>query len=191
MPLILLGGFGSPPLSGNETVEVDSVYDAITKAGGYWGTADPLYWLEDATYSHALRFHGLDMPEGATVTTATLTVTRRTNALGATSNDKVSVGVEQVADPARLSSLSDHGTRSSNIGSTIDWEIGAGAANTDSTSPELKTIVQTVVDKLGFSGSIMFFVTPSSSVDNPGIQTHSYYTGSSGSYPTLHVEWTV
>lgn len=191
MPLILMGGFGTPPINSSGTAEVDHVNDSVTLAGGYWGTADPLYWLEDPAYSTAIRFHGLLIPEGATVTLAELRVARAGGTWAATSNDKVLVGVEQTANPSRLSSSSDHGTRKSNIGSTIDWAIGTGDANSISTSPNLASIVQPVVNLSGFSGSIMFFTHTGPSVDHTTIQVHSYYTGSSGTYPTLYLEWTV
>ena len=189
MAPIVLGLGAKPKAIYTQTVTVGSQSDSITRANTYWGTTDPLYWISNQNYNSALRFTGLLIPQGAKVLTATLSVFRRTTMGGMTANDYVEVGVEQIANPAALSSLANHQSRETNIGDTIQWALGSGAAGSESVSPNLAAIVQEVVDLPGWSGNIMFFNNPNDNPDNDGQSVHSYYSGTAPTYPKLFVEY--
>ena len=106
-----------------------------------------------------LRFTGIDVPQGATITEAWLQFTVDE----ATSVDTV-VGVRAIdQDNAPLFSTSTNITGASKTSAKVNWSIPAwntvGASGTAQRTPDLKAIVQEIVNRSGWtSGNAIAFV---------------------------------
>ena len=135
--------------------------------------------------STGLRFNGVTVPQGATITTAYLTY--RARFTGATPGGGTIRG--QNADNAlTFTDWSNYDGRPRTTAS-VHWTPSAWVADTDYTSPELKTVIQEIVNRPGWtSGNAMaFFVV----VDfTSGAQSAAYpYDVSSTYAPKLHIEY--
>jgi len=185
-------------VSGSADVRVASQGDTVTRGGSYWASDDVLYWTSTtpSTSSNAIRFTNIGIPAGATITAAQMTVYRYDNQWGATSNDYVNIGVEQVVNPGAIADLNDHTSRVTNIGSVVQWPVGKEAQYAPSVSPDLRTIIQAVVDLAPSTSvdSLMFFTRSSPTPDGAYWAMDSYYTSvtvkSTNDYiPRLEISW--
>ncbi len=146
--------------------------------GGYFGTANG--WF---------RFPSTGIPEGATISTATLTFDKSASAAGLA--DLIYYG-NKVTSPTNPSSDSDYNAKTLTSASvTHNSQSGTTGSYT---SPELATIIQELVNQSGFSGTIMLLIKDNNSNANHGgfenrIRAKAYDTGS-GTFPTLNVTYT-
>lgn len=171
-----------------------SVADAAGfKSPSSWYTADPLYWT-GSDVNQALRFTSVSIPQGATITSATLTVYTNANMSGASVTDEVRVYGEDVDNAPAISSAADALSRFPTNATTANvdwyvWEANGPLTNADQPviSPSISTIVQEIVNRPGWvsGNSMMFFV------DDLGtgiaLAMRSYFNGTAGTYPRLQV----
>lgn len=180
-------------ISDSIDLRVADVEDALTAAGGYWGTSDPLYWTGSSDYNTALRFTGCSIPQGATITSATLTVYTNSGMLGATSADEVSVAAEDVDNATQLTSITDHNTRKLNTTTaTVDWYVWQANGPLDGAdqpvvSPDISAIVQEIVNRASWASgnAIQFFAQDKGT--GQALAMRSFFNGASGTYPRLEV----
>lgn len=183
---------------GSVDVRVGAVRDSISNLPGipYWEEYGPLYMLSDPgsapdNNTTALRFTNITIPQGATITSAKVTVWTNLNQ-GSNATAWMDIGAEQVDNAAQLSSAANHEARKDNVGTTVQWgpHSGIGSADQPFESPDLSEVVQEIVDRPGWSSgnAIQFFTmaNPSITVD---YQFRSYYEGVSASYPRLEITW--
>lgn len=204
MPLILgLGAAGLPGVPTEVTYRPGSEYDAATMV--VWATwrntpssGDYIYVLDPSgrDMNTSLRFTGVAIPKNAPIISAKLTLYANGKYTGSDAGQIVKVGLEQVDNASQITTYSAHDTRRSNVGSEISWLLGDTSARNDPwESPELKSIVQPIVNRSGWaSGNAMqFFLqtnnsTPSSWNTEP--QAQSYENNTSSSYrPMLKITY--
>lgn len=182
---------------GSIDLRVAATYDSISQTNTYWGTADPLYWSGTSTNQNtALRFTNVQIPVGATITSARLTVYTDDNMYGAASTQEVTIGAEAVDSATQLTSLSDHNTRKTNITTaTVDWYVWEAngplsGADQPVQSPDISTVVQEIVDRSGWaSGNNIQFFAADKGTGSVSLAMRSYWSGVSASYPRLEVSW--
>lgn len=187
--------------TGQAVYRASAVRDAITRTqSGYFAETDPLYWTDSAaatSHKQGLRFgshnlvSGQQPPQGATILNAKITVYNHQIQPSPDSTDWVDIALEQVDNAGQVSSSSNFNTRSSNIGSTVRWTYAATALNAGNESPDLKTIVQAIVNRGGWnpaSGAMQFFAAGNPSALHT-TQMRSGYSGASGTYPMLVIDW--
>lgn len=174
------------------TLEVQAVHDSLSFTSGWWGESDPHYWISTAGEPHdLLRFEGLDVPQGATITGARLTVWSF-NAAADDDDDYVTVWMEQTDDAEQASDPADAWARKEAGGLTVRWATTNPGRDRPQPSPDLSDLVQEIVERPGWSAgnAVQFFARSTSDPAHDGRQMHSYYTGAAGATrPTLEVEY--
>lgn len=193
-PVLL--GLGAPPATPtNIDVRVTHQHDSISNVGTYWGTADPVYLISTSAspVKSVLRWANLGIPQGATIIEARITLYVSFD-YPAEPNGHVAIGLVQHDNAPRINSLEEHNALASNVGTTIDWGSPV-LINQDAplVSPNLASIVQTVVNRPGFgpTSALQFHATnvPPSAVS---ISTRSFWNGvpgPTGTMPRLQITY--
>jgi len=142
-----------------------------------------------------MRFTGITIPQGATITSAYLNVTCHTEQSGTTVNTRISA--DDTDDAATFSTEEDFDTRwSGRTTARVDWDnIPVWNVDTEYTSPDIKTVIQEIVDRASWeSGNdiALFwddFEDRSTHTDYCYRQTYSY-DGSTTKCSKLEITWT-
>lgn len=184
------------PDSGSVDLRVTAIRDSISNIPGasYWGQADPLYLIGNSPgMTTALRFNGVTIPQGATITMARVTVWSNLNQSNV-ADAWATLGAEQVDNASQITSGANHESRKTNLGTTVQWgpHAGLASANLPFQSPSLVSIVQQIVDRGGWDSgnSIQFFAVPNAST-TVDYQFRSYWEGLSDYYPRFEASWTL
>lgn len=174
------------------TLEVQSVHDSLSFTDVWWGETDPHYWIStDDDPRDLLRFVGLDVPQGAEILEATLTVWSFNAAIG-DANDYVTVWMEQTDDAGQVASPADAWARMEEGGATLRWPTTNTGRNRPQPSPDLSELLQEIVSRPGWTAgnAVQFFAAAAPEPEHDGRQMHSYYTGSAGATrPILEVRY--
>lgn len=168
--------------SGRLTLEVGAREDSLSFTETWWGVTDPHYWISTAGDPHdLLRFTDVDVPRGATITEATLTVWSY-NAAVDDPDDHVTLWMEQVDDADALDGPADAWARKDAAGRTVRWATTAEGRDRAQPSPDVAGLVQEIVDRPGWrrGNAVRFFAVATATPANDGRQMHSYYTGTAG-----------
>lgn len=195
------------------------VIASVDDCSVYWnGTA---WALRSLTYSHliagygstshlktgnGLRYQNVTLPNGVEITTAKLIMTGAVVQSNADVNSVV-IG-EDVDDAAVFSDLADYQARRGTIvggandnyitSASVNWNAipawSIGEEGADTTSPELKTIIQEIVDRVGWaSGNALVLWWDdhggNSTVATDTTRTAYSYDGSSTKCAKLHIEY--
>lgn len=134
-----------------------------------------------------LRFTGLDVPAGATITRAYIQFTTDEASSVATS---LRIRGEDVNDAAAFTSATDNVSSRAVTDASVLWTPPAwttvGAAGAAQQTADLSAIVQEIVDRSGWAASNdMAFILSGS-----GTRTAEAFEGSAANAPLLHIEWT-
>ncbi len=182
---------------GSVDIRAAAINDALTViAPSSWYQADPLYWT-GSNGIQFLRFTNVAIPQGATITSATLTVYTAANMAGAVANDEVRVYGEDVDNATQISSASGAVTRFTNNKTTASvdwypWEANGPLTGIDQPviSPTIAAIVQGIVNRTGWvSGNALQFMVDDLETQNNSLAMQSGYTGGAGTYPRLEVTY--
>lgn len=198
LAFLALGGAAAQPDPGASertlVLEVASPHDSLSFTSDWWGESDPYYWISTAANPHSLlRFEGVEVPRGATMLGATLTVWSYNVAVDDPA-DHVTVWMEQVDDAAPVASPAEAWGRKDSRGLDAVWPTTNGGRGRPQPSPDLSAMLQQIVDRPGWSSgnAVLFFAAGTSTPAHDGRQAHSYYTGTAGeTRATLEVRWAV
>jgi len=137
------------------------------------------------------RFTNITIPKGSTITAAYLTIR-----CASSESDTVCKSIiqgEDVDDAAQFSDLADYQGRTRTT-ALVYWDsIPAWTADTDYDSPEIKTIIQEIIDREGWASGqdIVIFWDDHDGRSDSGAYRRGYsYDGSSTYAPKLHIEYT-
>jgi len=157
----------------------------------YTNSTDIELVYDGTTYGNqtvGLRFTSLNIPQGAIITKAYIQFTCDEKKTGVTS---VTVKGEAADNSAAFTtatnnvSLRTKTTASAAWNSIPSWNT-IGAATTNERTPELKAIVQEIVNRVGFTTtSAMSFI-----ITGTGTRTAEAYEGSTTQAPLLYIEYT-
>ena len=170
---------GSDLVTGFENAGGGSTNDTATIDAD----ADDAYWYNSTYYTDAWAslgsatngsiqagfvFNGLAVPQGATITTAKITFTA--HATISTTTVNLRIQAENQASTDSFDNSSDFTTRLADLTTAyVDWDnVGTWTATNAYDSPEIKTVVQEVVDLVGWSSgnNITIFVNDNSGTGN-------------------------
>jgi hypothetical protein len=139
--------------------------------------------FDSALRGQWLRFVDCGIPSGATITTAYLTVYINTFSAGALTK----IAANDVQSPTNPTNEADYEGRVRTT-AQVDWD-GPGDTGSGETSPELKTIVQELVDSYGDIDTILLLHDDDGS-DGAWINYRHYDENPEEERPLLYVEWT-
>lgn len=140
-----------------------------------------------------MRFTNSTIPKGSTITSAYFTMTCYVSRSNTTVNSKIHG--EDVDDAAQFSNLADYQGRPRTT-AEVNWDsIPAWTLDTEYNSPEIKTIIQEIIDRAGWSSGnalvIFWDDHDDRSTHNDDTNREGYsYDGSSTKAPKLHIEYT-
>ncbi len=149
---------------------------AGSESGSYYG------------YGGGMRFTNIIIEQGATIAEAHLIMTCRDATSDTVCNTRISA--EDVDDPATFADNSGaFDSRYANrTTAKVDWDsIGAWTTDTEYTSPELKTVIQEIVDRGGWASGydIVIFWEDFDNRSSHGYRTAYAYDSSSAKAPKL------
>lgn len=133
-----------------------------------------------------LRFPNIAIPQGSTINEALIKLTYI--GAGTSADTQVSIQGFDQDNPTCPTSASDGNGRSLTSAS-VSWTPGTWTTNTQYSSPDVKTIVQELVDRTGFSsGNAVMF----SFLNNGGTEGRGFcgYEDNSAYKAELYVNWT-
>lgn len=122
----------------------------ITGAAPSWNNTDTTIAVGDdgasSNYNGAFRFSGVTIPQGATISAATVTVK------ASNTNSSISAisffSCENVDNATQITSGADFDSRS--LTGLISWTLSSFVANTTYTSTDISSEIQTVVNRIGW-----------------------------------------
>ena len=135
-----------------------------------------------------LRFTGINVPAGATITKAYIQFQAKEAWTGATS---VLIHGQNSANAAAFANTTNNVSLRPQTAASVAWTIApwntVGAAGLDQRTPDLTSIVQQIADTSGWSAlnSMAFIITGS------GTRTAWAYDGNAAAAPLLHIEYTL
>jgi len=137
------------------------------------------------------RFQTVDIPQGATIDSAKLQFKFHSTTNG--TGNSVLIQGENVDDAAQPTSISDFQGKA-RTDASVTWTYGSYSAGTYYDTPELKTIIQEIVNRAGWAADndMQFFLKGNShnSDTNWMLQWKSYNSGSSNA-PKLVITYTL
>jgi hypothetical protein len=162
-----------------------------------FGTHDSKVWA--GRYSSTsgqggggMRFTGVSLDQGTTIENGThITFHARVTDSGNTVRSRIEG--EDVDDAATFSSYSDYSGRSRTTAS-VNWDsIGSWTENSEYDTPEIKTVIQEIVNRGGWSsGNDMVLFWDDHDDRTTGSSAHreaESYNGDSSEAPALHIEY--
>ena len=176
------GSFGFRIQTGDDDVE------EFDSSGSMWLNSSFInLGLDSSNGAHdeGLRFQGVAVPQGANVNSAYIEYRAYDPGTGATS---VTYRTEDVNDAAAFTSTTNNLTSRTFGAASVNWVLSDWSHLSYYQSPDLKTIIQPIVNKAGWSGgNSMVFVSQ-------GVQTGSHkglsYDGHIPSAPLLVIDYT-
>jgi hypothetical protein len=156
---------------------------------------------QDAGYAYSsthkmgggMRFQNVTIPGGATITAAYLTLRAAGNRANTAVNSRIKG--EDVDDAAAFSNYSDYSGRARTAAS-MDWDnIPAWTAETEYNSPDIKTIIQAIINRPGWASGndLVIFWDDHDDRSTHANQTERYaysYDGSATKAPKLAITYT-
>lgn len=161
------------------TATIGTTYDTNAYVGYYNAGANGYY-----------RFIGVDIPQGATIVSAKITLTANANQSGTTVNGILSaIDADNPSAPTTYAAL-ETATRTT---ASVAWDdIAAWTTNTAYDSPDITTIIQEIVDRPGWSSgnALIVYLEDNSSSAVEGAYRRAYtYDNSPAKAAKLYVSW--
>jgi len=165
----------------------DDAEELLTEANSMYLTSTDLELVDDGSTEQivGIRFANIDVPRAAVITAAYMEFTVDETNSGATS---VTIYGEVVGDAPTFTTTAGNISGRTKTGASVDWtNIPAwSSAGEKKQTPELKTIVQEIVNQAGWnSGQAMAFI-----ITGSGERTaEAYDTGQCNIGPKIHIEY--
>lgn len=168
--------------SGNDDVE------ERTDGSMYMNSSDIELVYDGGNQTVGLRFLSLDIPQGATIDNASIQFT--TDETGG-ANGTLTIYAQDANDASAFSTSNNNVSSRTKTSASVNWSPSSwssiGQAGSAQRTPELKTLVQEVVNRSGWSsGNDMVFI-----IEGNGERTAESYDGVSGSAALLNITYTV
>ncbi len=170
--------------SGNDDAEQRS-------DGSMYRNSSDLELLTDAGEQVVgLRFDGLNIPPGATITDARITFEIDEENAASANSVSIRVSAQDADDPGSFGSASNDISNRSKTSATSSWNVSTSpAVNNDLVTPNLAPLVQEVVNRSGWTpNNAMVFILEE--ISGSGVRWVEAYEGESGSAALLEVSYT-
>lgn len=159
--------------------------------GSMYTTSSDIELVADGSRGNqtiGLRFQNLNIPSGATITQASIQFTVDETNTGSTN---LTIKGEDVDNATAFTTSTNNVSNRTKTSATVNWSPSGwnatGQAGQDQATPNLKTIVQEIVDRSGWNaGNNMVFI-----ITGSGERTAEAYEGSSSNAAQLKVSYTV
>jgi len=161
-----------------------------------WGTTNP-QWIGNpgdgrSKAGGGMRFTNVTIPQGATIVTAYLTLRARDTLDGTVANSKIRG--ENVDNAATFSTLANYQGRAKTT-ALVSWNsIPAWTDVNNYNSPEIKTIIQEIVDRGGWASGnalVVFWEDHDGNSSSGAFRTALSYDNNATYAPKLHIEYTI
>ena len=204
---ILLPGLPQAPVAaagGSVSVRIAASTDDVSRriTATYFNrtTTNNVVGRHDSTdkqWGMGLRFLDIEIPQGATITEAYLKVTAKDS--GSYSSTNTPVNTRIVAEGA-----DNPGTFADNAGAFdtrygtkttayVSWQVPAFTTNTEYTSPDIKTVIQEIVDRGGWASGnaiVLFWNDFEDETTGDDRRRFNYsYDDTPAKAPLLTIEW--
>jgi hypothetical protein len=138
------------------------------------------------------RFTGVTIPKGATINTAYLTLRARANRTSTTVNTRISAEKADNPDTFADDKAAFDSRFANHTDARIDWDnIPAWTAGTDYNSPEIKTVIQEIVNRAGWaSGNALVIFWEDFDARSTYNRVARSYDDDPTYAPKLHIEYT-
>jgi uncharacterized repeat protein (TIGR01451 family) len=141
----------------------------------------------DGTQKIGLRFNNLNVPQGASITNASL-IFRAVAADSPNTNDgatNLTIRGQAADNPTTFTGAAWNITNRITTTASVAWSPAAWTAGVDYSTPDLSAVVQEIVNRPGWaSGNSMVFIIAGS-----GSRSADSHDGSPSTAPLLHIEW--
>lgn len=173
------------------SARINSSYDDVeeNQNGSMYMNSTDIELVNDGSKGNqtiGLRFNGLNIPQGATIKNAYVQFTTDETNGGSTS--LIIKGHDADNSPAFTTASNNVSSRSKTT-SAVNWSPATwssiGQASSAQRTPELKSIVQEIVNRSGWSASSALSLI----ITGSGERTAESYDGSSGSAPIIYVTY--
>ena len=166
----------------------DWVFDATASqiSTGYWAAVN-------FKHGGGMRFTNITIPKGSTITSAYLTLTSYTDRSSTVVRSKIRG--EDADNPSAFSDYSDYSGRP-RTSAEVNWDsIPAWTAETEYNSPEIKTVIQEIIDRANWASGnavVIFWDDHDDRSDHNSetVRAAYAYDSSSTKAPKLHIEYT-
>jgi len=164
--------------------EIDLTND--NQSAGYQGSTN--YKL-----GGGMRFTNITIPKGSTINVAYIVFTCR--APNSATAVKSRLRGEDIDDAPTFSDIADYNSRD-RTSASVDWDnLPAWVVDTEYTSPDIKTVIQEIIDRAGWASGndlVMFWDDHDDrSTHASDVRRRAYtYDDSSSKCPLLHIEYT-
>lgn len=188
----LVGHSGGQRITSLHQVLVEDMIDVRVAASGDVADGETANWTPNvrtpmylvrsgATGSFAFWRFTLDIPQGATIVNAFLTVYQNELATYASADDRT-LGAVQADNPAAPGNASAMSAAAGNLGTTVTWANAGSFANQAALpTGDIKAVLQQLVDRAGWaSGNAVLLVAT-----HPGSGSKTHQQRAFDSTPTL------
>lgn len=133
------------------------------------------------------RFQTVNVPQSSTINTAYLTVRAERDLSG--SIDSVQIYGNDVDDAATFSNASDFNNRVL-TSAKVNWAPGSWTVDSNYNSPEIKTIIQEIVNRAGWAANQDMAIIVHHEGSSSNYRYAYSYNGNPADAPKLHIEYT-
>lgn len=165
---------------------LDVEYAQIVGSSEYGADLDRHFPIASSTNVRVTGFRfPVNIPQGATITSAVLRTTHSQNATWTSGNDDVSVGFEQADSTTQGGNVTGASTKSSNVGSTVNHvRSGYFASGSQFFTPNLASLAQSVVNRVGWDSDNNLTIWTKST--GGGSDSHQCWSIGSPALPANH-----
>ncbi len=185
------GGGGSNPTPGNIDKRIASSMDDVEQHsdGSMYTNSSDLELVADGTRGNqtiGLRFTNIDIPQGATITNAYIQFTTDETNSGTTN---LTIKGDDSNSAASFTTATNNVSGRAKTAASASWNptswSSVGQAGSAQRTPELKAIVQEIINRSGWSaGNHLAFI-----ITGTGERTAEAYDGVPSQAPLLHIEF--
>jgi type IV pilus assembly protein PilY1 len=140
-------------------------------------------------YQSGMRFLNVTIPKGATITLAQLVVVATAWKYGIPMPTIIMKG-QDADNPSTFSTWADYLGRA-RTAAVVNWTPAAWVAGTTYTSPDIKTIIQAIVNRAGWASGNSLVIFWSDPPGYGGISALGWYSWDGGSGSQLHIEYSL
>jgi hypothetical protein len=182
MPVLTL----YPQVTADNAIWQSNSSGFTTAAPGYLGGTG----AAGVFYNAALRFPGINIPQGSVINSAILTLYAHDDLSGVTANVLISGNDEDNAAAPASYGAGDTKTLTT---ASVPWSPAAWTTNTGYPSPDLATIIQEIVSRSTWTSNnaLMLIIRDNGTNDlNANRSYYNFVHGDAGYYPKLVVNYT-
>ena len=150
--------------------------------------------MDALKYGSGMRFVGVNIPKGSTIVLANITFTSGDSR--AVGQVRTRISAYDADNPGVFSTSADFDARyADNTDAVVDWDVGAWVLNTEYISTDIKTVIQEIINRVGWSSgnAIVLFWEDFEDRSDHNDEARRYawsHDGDPTKAPVLSITWT-